>query len=153
VPRAGIEIADESGLDAILLDVRLPAMDGLQAMKHLRAAAGPGPIILITAYGDLDTAVQAVRESAFEYIVNPFDLQTIESVIGRALASRPRAASRANFLQTPDPPHGLIGDSPARQQVYKQIALAAAARRLGMHRTTLKRRLQQRRHDDERRSN
>jgi two-component system nitrogen regulation response regulator GlnG len=55
--------------DAILLDVRLPGMTGLEAIPQLREAAGPAPIVVMTAYGDLETAVTAVRAGAFEYLI------------------------------------------------------------------------------------
>ena len=81
--------------DVIVLDVRLPGMDGLAAMQQFRQAAGPAvPIIVMTAYGDLATAVEAVRNGAFDYLVKPFDLAVAERAIRRALehASRSQAA-------------------------------------------------------------
>ena len=70
----GLDAAKARRPDAIVLDVRLPGMSGIAAMDHFRQAIGPAPIVIITAFGDLATAVEAVRQGAFEYLLKPFDL-------------------------------------------------------------------------------
>ncbi len=82
-----LEAVTHARPDVIVLDVRLPGMDGLTAMGRIREHVGDVPIIVMTAYGDLETAVQAVRNGAFEYIVKPFDLSKVEQAIARAIAS------------------------------------------------------------------
>ena len=117
----GIHLAAGMPPDVLILDVRLPGMDGLTAMesfaRHLRGA----PIIVITAFGDLKTAVEAVRKGAFEYVVKPFDLADIRAVIERALRAVP-SGTRTPVPATVD---GMLGESPAMQSVFKNIALAA----------------------------
>jgi DNA-binding NtrC family response regulator len=121
----GLALAQKYGAEAVLLDVRLPGKDGLEAIAELRDLLGDVPIIVMTAYGDLGTAVEAVRRGSFEYVVKPFDLQQIERVIGRALESRAELPQqRALPAESID---GLIGHSPAMQEVFKRIALAAAS--------------------------
>src|SRR3954471_15802835 len=88
----GITLAREQGADAVLIDVRLPGKDGLEAIADLRQVLGDVPMIVMTAYGDLGTAVEAVRRGSFEYVVKPFNLQQIERVIQRALESREELA-------------------------------------------------------------
>jgi two-component system nitrogen regulation response regulator GlnG len=111
--------------DAIVLDVRLPGMDGLAAMRRFHEQIGPVPIIIITAYGDLATAVEAVRSGAFEYLVKPFELNVAQRAIERAILSsgnvpppngKPAASERS--------PH-MVGSSPAIQEVFKRIAVVA----------------------------
>jgi two-component system nitrogen regulation response regulator GlnG len=118
-----LEIVQREVPDVIVLDVRLPGMDGLAAMEHLRERAGDVPIIVITAYGDLRTAVAAVRQGAFDYIVKPFDVQRVRQALVRAFDARnevtPRAAAAAVS--------GFVGSTPAMQEVFNQIALAAAS--------------------------
>ncbi|MEM7313856.1 MAG: response regulator, partial [Planctomycetota bacterium] len=63
-----LTLVAESKPDVICLDVRLPGMDGLDAMAKLRPIVGDIPIIVMTAYGDLETAVRAVRNGAFDYV-------------------------------------------------------------------------------------
>jgi len=129
---AGLEIAAAESPRLVVLDVRLPGMDGLSAIEKLRPLIGDAPIIVITAFGDLDTAVEAVRQGAFEYVVKPFDLASIENVIGRAIAAAKQTESKqaANSAQTPlgadnAPSTGLVGSSAAMQEVFRRIALAA----------------------------
>ncbi len=122
----GLEIARQRLPAAIVLDVRLPGISGLEAMGRFRDLLGPVPIIVVTAYGALSTAVTAVRNGAFDYITKPFDLQTAEHTIARALAS---GRTTADQLPVPDTvEHGqIVGSSPAMQEVFKRIALVAAA--------------------------
>ena len=73
----GIHLAAGTRPDVLILDVRLPGMDGLTAMESFGRHLNGAPIIVITAFGDLKTAVEAVRKGAFEYVVKPFDLADI----------------------------------------------------------------------------
>src|SRR3954452_22807262 len=81
----GFKIAGASPLDTVVLDVRLPGMDGLAALSRFRELVGQAPIIVITAFGNLDTAVRAMEGGAFDYLVKPFDLDQAAAVIDRAL--------------------------------------------------------------------
>jgi two-component system nitrogen regulation response regulator GlnG len=109
--------------DAILLDIRLGGHDGIDALPELRAAAGPVPVIVMTAFGDLNTAVRAVQAGAFDYLVKPFDLERITQVVTTALADRVVSPAQAE----PPPQTDLIGSSPAMQEVFKHIALVSAS--------------------------
>ncbi|MGD0897769.1 MAG: response regulator, partial [Thermoguttaceae bacterium] len=122
----GLDSARQRRPDVIVLDVRLPGMDGLAAMEHFRRAAGARvPIIVMTAYGELATAVSAVRNGAFDYLTKPFDLAVAQRAIGRALehAAREPAAPAQAAVQGSDQP--IKGTSPAMQEVFKRIALVA----------------------------
>ncbi len=120
----GLESAQATPPDVIVLDVRLPGMDGLTAMQHFRALLGPVPIIVITAFGELTTAVTAVRNGAFDYLLKPFNLNVAERTIRRALysATHPLAAKPPPFNDRDEP---IVGSSPAIQEVFKRIALVA----------------------------
>ncbi len=107
--------------DAIVLDVRLPGMDGLEAIEHFRARWGRVPVIVITAYGDLHTAVEAVRQGAYEYIVKPFDARRIQQVLQRALATPPAAPGTVAAVD------GFVGSTPQMQEAFNRIALAASS--------------------------
>ncbi|MFO7904657.1 MAG: sigma-54-dependent transcriptional regulator [Planctomycetota bacterium] len=112
--------------DAIVLDVRLPGIDGLEAMQRFRQVLGSVPIVVITAYGDLSTAVAAVRNGAFDYVTKPFDLRTAEHTIRRALAAGEVEAEGPPVSQS-DAHARILGSSDAMQEVFKRIALVAAA--------------------------
>jgi len=122
IPMA-IATARSHAPETILLDVRLGTADGIAALPELRAAAGPVPIIVMTAFGDLTTAVRAVQAGAFDYLVKPFDLERVTQVVARGLADR---AIEPAVTELP-PPSDLVGSSPAMQEVFKQVALVAAS--------------------------
>ncbi len=122
IPSA-LAAARDRAPDAILLDVRLGGHDGIDALPELRAAAGSAPVVIMTAFGDLTTAVRAVQAGAFDYLVKPFDLERVTQVVARAVAEPAVESSPAD----PPPEADLIGTSPAMQEVFKQVALVAAS--------------------------
>src|SRR5438552_14920242 len=71
---AGLDAARNDPPDCVFLDVRLPGMDGLDALAELRRLSKDAPIIVMTAHGNLSTAVRAVEGGAFDYLAKPFDL-------------------------------------------------------------------------------
>ena len=119
----GLRIAGASSLDAVVLDVRLPGMDGLTAMRAFRERIGQVPIIVITAFGNLETAVRALDGGAFDYLIKPFDLDQATTVVKRALEKRQsRVLSNAPLPVDTDT---LIGSSLPMQELFKTIALVA----------------------------
>jgi DNA-binding NtrC family response regulator len=125
----GLRIARGGPLDAVVLDVRLPGLDGLTALGRFREAVSPAPVVVITAFGSLDTAVRAMEGGAFDYLVKPFDLDQAAAVIDRALESvrmGPAAGLEGQGASRPgETAPSLIGKSPAMQELFKQIALVA----------------------------
>lgn len=127
--------------DVVVLDVRLPGMDGLSAIQHLKPKIGTAPIVVITAFGTLETAVKALQQGAFDYLTKPFDLDQAAAVVNRALAfaaprTRPRQTGHSPALPSHSDstvdvlgrnPLHLVGTSPAMQRVFKQMALVADA--------------------------
>jgi DNA-binding NtrC family response regulator len=126
-----LDIAAETTPDAVILDVRLPGRDGLSAIKDLRQKIGDVPIIVVTAFGNLQTAVRAVEEGAYDYLSKPFDLEQAAEIIRRALRQPAQPCeSRDSYTQSIEEPAAqgtLIGSSLAMQAVFKQIALVAAS--------------------------
>jgi two-component system nitrogen regulation response regulator GlnG len=122
----GFEIAEQNELDAVVLDVRLPGMDGLTALSRFREQVGPAPIVVMTAFGNLETVVQAMEGGAFEYLVKPFDLDQAGAVLERALEkAKPRSRGVQTTTKAPIP-DSIIGSSPAMQELFKNIALVAS---------------------------
>ncbi|MCS6849898.1 MAG: sigma-54 dependent transcriptional regulator [Gemmataceae bacterium] len=112
--------------DAIVLDVRLPGMDGLTALGRLQQLTNHAPTIVVTAYGNLSTAVRAVEGGAFDYLAKPFDLQQALEAIERALEQRRRAVAHGpEPTSGPETTEEIVGQSPAMQLVFKRIALVA----------------------------
>jgi len=122
-----LELVEQERPDVVVLDVRLPGMDGLSAIEHLRDRIDDVPIIVITAFGNLETAVRAVKEGAFDYLSKPFDLDQAAEVIRRALEPRPSATQSPSLPVSETAAETIVGSSPCMQEVFKQIALVAAS--------------------------
>jgi two-component system nitrogen regulation response regulator GlnG len=119
-------LADEQRFDTVLLDVRLPGMDGLSALARLRELTGDAPVIVVTAFGNLSTAVKAVEGGAFDYLAKPFDLGQALDAVARALQRRAQAPpAPAENGELAGPPEEIVGHGPAMQTVFKRIALVA----------------------------
>ena len=119
-------LAQKQRPDAIILDVRLPGLDGLSALGRLRQLTQDAPVIVVTAFGNLTTAVRAVEGGAFDYLAKPFDLDQAMEAVARALQRR--ALQGQAPPEDPGPaagPEEVVGRSPAMQVVFKRIALVA----------------------------
>jgi two-component system nitrogen regulation response regulator GlnG len=113
--------------DLLISDIRLPGTDGVELLKRVRALSSDVPVILMTAYGDVDTGVAAMQNGAFEYLHKPIDLDQIGVTVQRALLRRQaavdaRPAVSADAALVPR----LVGRSVAMQEVYKLIGLVSA---------------------------
>ncbi|GAB6165684.1 sigma-54 dependent transcriptional regulator [Thermostilla marina] len=122
----GLEIAAKRRPDVVVLDVRLPGMNGLDALEIFQREYPDLPVIVITAYGDLETAVEAVRRGAVEYLTKPFDIKQarrlIEQVSRAPTVMQPGKRDAVNDGDE----YVIVGNSPVMQDVFKKVALAAA---------------------------
>lgn len=84
----GLALASRDGFSLVLLDLRLPDIDGLTVLEKLRAAEFEAPIVIMTAFPELSTAVAALRAGAYDYINKPFDLEDLLELVRRALETR-----------------------------------------------------------------
>ncbi len=124
----GLRLADERRPDLVLLDVRLPGMDGLAALRTLRERAHETPVVIMTAHGTMDTALEAVRLGAYDYVSKPLDLEKTRVLVARALEKR-RLAREVEALrrEVSARPQTLVATSPAMQEVFKRVAAVAAS--------------------------
>lgn len=83
--KAALTLFSETQPDVVLMDIRMPEMDGIDALKAMRAQQPRTPVILMTAYAEVETAVKALRSGAFDYVIKPFDLDELNLVIQRAV--------------------------------------------------------------------
>ncbi len=127
-----LETVESFKPDVVILDVRLPGMDGLTAIGKLRQHIGQTPIIVITAYGDLKTAVEAVRNGAFEYIIKPFDLQTDRSADSSGIPPHCKKSSNSSHWQLPRTPESSFAArvEPARNSRLEQFTNTAIVTRV-----------------------
>lgn len=121
-----LHVASSVKPDVVVMDVRLPGISGLTAMPQLLEVLGEVPIVVITAFGNLQTAVTAFRNGAFDYLPKPFDLDQAATVINRALAHGRKAAPSPSQADDEQGRDELFGKSPAMQEVFKRIALVAS---------------------------
>jgi len=127
-PRAeeALAAAEASPPDLVFLDVRLPGMSGLDALERFRALRPAPSVIVVTAHGTLDVAVDAIRRGAHDYLPKPLDLAQVGAAADRAMAAR--AAERDPAGDGPaaaDPGALLVGRSAAMQEVFKRIGALA----------------------------
>lgn len=115
--------------DLVLLDMRLPGMTGIDVLKQLRDQTGDVPVILMTAYGSPNIAIQASSLGAYSYITKPFELDdvlhTIELYFERRQLKREVLALRSQ-IEPRDPSERIIGASPAMHEIYMIIGRSAA---------------------------
>jgi len=114
--------------DVVVMDVRMQGISGIEALERMKAADPDTPVIIMTAYGATDTAIEAVNKGAFDYILKPFDIPEMLGLISQALdASRQAKAGRAVGAEAAEaPPVSLVGQSRAMREVYKQLGRVAA---------------------------
>ena len=120
----GLRIMEEAGPQAVFLDVRLPGMDGLQALRAFQQQDADLPVIMVTAYGTIETAVEAMRAGAADYLCKPLDLEEVRLVLERALDNA-RNRRRLSYYQGREAAQGernrVIGACPAMQQVFNLV--------------------------------
>ncbi|ACY15804.1 sigma-54-dependent transcriptional regulator [Haliangium ochraceum] len=86
--RAGIEQVRAGPVDMVITDLRMPDLDGFDLIRDINATDSPPPIIMVTAFGSIDTAIKAVKLGAHDYITKPFEIDELVLVIDKALAER-----------------------------------------------------------------
>ena len=120
--REALESLREHPADLVLTDLRMPEMDGLSLLREMRRLEIEVPVILITAYGAVETAVDAMKEGAADFIIRPFENEVVELAVNRALEmSAMHFQNRFLRQQLDSGWHDFIGESEAMRRVYKAI--------------------------------
>jgi len=111
----------------VMMDVRMPGVDGVQALQQIRETFPNVYVVIMTAYGTSQTSIDAIRAGAFDYLTKPLDLDELREVIRKALGAQQvsLAASGAEGAVGPEPPVTLVGETPAMRDVYKMIGRLA----------------------------
>jgi DNA-binding NtrC family response regulator len=127
--KQGIELVQQRRPDAVILDVRLADMSGLEAFDEIRRIDPRLPVLFITAYATTETAIEAMKRGALEYLLKPVDLHQLREAVGRAVeVSRLRhvpAVFEDKEWQDEKVVDRIVGRSPAMQEVYKAIGRVA----------------------------
>ncbi|MEN3327258.1 MAG: two-component system, NtrC family, response regulator AtoC [Acidobacteriota bacterium] len=128
-PTQAFNVAEKEKIDLVVSDINLEAhQSGLDLLRDLRAQC---PVILVTGFGTLDSAVEAAREGAWDFISKPFKVQEVVAIARRALEQDQNSSGaerRAEQLSAPYEQGGLLGRSPVMIGLYKEIARVAPTR-------------------------
>jgi DNA-binding NtrC family response regulator len=122
--KAFLEYLNQDEPDMVLLDLLLPDGHGLEILKEIKRINRSIPTIIITAHGDIPSAVQAMKQGAFDYISKPFDLDVVEMLIAKACKERnlirevEHHRNRSHQKTTLD---DIIGESPAMQDLFAKV--------------------------------
>jgi two-component system response regulator HydG len=123
----------EHAADVVVTDLKMPNMDGIELLKKLREQDDAVPVIVCTAFGDVSTAVQAMRSGAEDYLTKPIDFDALAIAVERALERRKLRVEAENLRRQirerdGEGLQGLVGASPAMQKVYRVARQVAGAR-------------------------
>ncbi len=119
-PRRALEVAGARRFDLALLDLRMEPMNGVELMEALHARQRRLPVLIMTAHGTIENAVEAVQHGAFDYLTKPFARDELQTKIGRALATRRWARDRERLLTVGQ----ALASSGVMERVLDAVALA-----------------------------
>jgi nitrogen regulation protein NR(I) len=123
---AGYARAAKDSFNVVITDLKMPGMNGLELVRQLHAVRPRLPIILITAFGTTQTAIEATKFGAYDYLLKPFEIQPLLDLITRAVNSN-RLMSEPVALGEPGAARdAIVGNSQAMQSIYKEIGRIAA---------------------------
>ncbi|MBO0723687.1 MAG: sigma-54-dependent Fis family transcriptional regulator, partial [Blastocatellia bacterium] len=115
--------------DILVSDIRMKnRFDGLMLLDRVRREHPSLPVILMTAFGSIETAIKAVKEGAFEYVSKPFDIETMVATVQRALTVKPIERKQKEIGLEEETASGMAGRNPAMLEIYKMIARVSDAR-------------------------
>ena len=122
----GLASALAEDFDVVITDLKLPGIDGLDLVKQLHQKKPKLPILLITAHGSTETAIEATRWGAFDYLPKPFEVEELLDLIARALQSSRLMSEPVEMGETNSGRTAIVGRSRAMQGIYKEIGRIAA---------------------------
>lgn len=121
--RAALEQVREHVFDLMLCDVRMAEMDGIETLKEIKALNPAIPVLIMTAFSSVETAVEALKTGALDYLIKPLDFDNLQTTLENALAHTRASASELPSVSASQ--FGMVGKSPAMQQLLSEIAMVA----------------------------
>jgi two-component system nitrogen regulation response regulator GlnG len=126
----GLKLIPKVKPDLVLMDIRMGGMSGIETLRQLRKTEPKLLVILMTAYGTTQTAIEAMKYGAYDYLLKPFDVPKLKEIVAGALkAARDmrQVVSYQPLLESEDYEQGIVGRSPVMQNVFKIIGQLAAS--------------------------
>jgi two-component system nitrogen regulation response regulator GlnG len=126
----GLRLLPKLQPDLVLMDVRMGGMSGLETLRRIRQSDPKQMVILMTAYGTTQTAIEAMKLGAFDYLLKPFEVSQIKEIVAKALKAAQdmkQVVSYEPLLESEDYELGIVGRSGPMQQVFKLIGQLAAS--------------------------
>ena len=123
-----LRLAEHEPVDLAIVDLRMPDVDGLEVVRRLGSLQPGIPVVILTAFATIDTAIEAIRGGASDYLSKPFRMEQLKIVVRRILEARRLARENLQYrheLQDRFGVHNLVGQSPAMVEVYKLVARVA----------------------------
>src|SRR5947207_14526125 len=121
----GLALAEREAPDLVLLDVKMPGMDGLEVLDRLRSLNDGIPVVVISGHGTISTAVEATKKGAFDFIEKPFASDRVLVSLRNALDQRQLRDENRSLKRAVEVRHQMIGDSQALRQVMAAVGRAA----------------------------
>ena len=122
----GLAQAKEQPFDVVITDLKMPGLSGLELVEQLHAAKPKLPIILMTAFGTTETAIEATKLGAYDYLLKPFDMAELLDLVAKSVACNRLMSEPVEMGEPPSNQSAIIGNSRAMQVVYKEIGRVAA---------------------------
>jgi len=122
--KKAIEIAQSDDIDVVVSDIKLPEMNGLEVLKRLRKIKPELPVLMITAYGTIKEAVEALKMGAYDYIIKPFDVEELKVIVAKALETKRLQDENVRLRKELKDKYSLesmIGKSKKMQEIYSLI--------------------------------
>ncbi len=127
---SGLARLREEEPDLVLLDGRLPGLAGIDLLEQARSEGYEGQVIMMTAYGELETAVRAMKLGAYDFVSKPFSLEKMKKSIENALEAKQLRRANQHWEETQrkgDPFIGFVGKSPRMQELFEKIRKIGAS--------------------------
>jgi DNA-binding NtrC family response regulator len=122
----GLARANRDTFNVVITDLRLPGLSGLDLVRQLHAARPRLPIILVTAFGTTETAIEAMKFGAYDYLLKPFEIPNLLDIVRRAANSNRLMSEPVELGAAGSPQDALVGRSTAMQAIYKEIGRVAS---------------------------
>jgi len=122
------ETVDREDIDLVVTDIKMPETDGMDVLKHVRETRPDVPVVMITAYGSVQQAVEALKAGALDYVVKPFDVEELKIIVARGLAERRLRQENVRLkrdLKERYSFENMIGKSRSMQEIYTLIEKVA----------------------------